>query len=201
MCGTFATIPAATAEDEIPMPTADPTAMNPDARVIPGRECGTCSLCCKVYNIPELGKPAGKWCQHCTPGKGCGIHQNLPSQCATFNCMWRTEAALPPHWKPEHSKMVVTIFPLNGHIYVQVDSSAPTAWRKQPYHGQLRLWAKNNLPKGIHVVVFVNDDATLIMPDQDMPLGLMKPTDVISVRRSGASGYEVKLVPGEIARL
>lgn len=189
--------PAAIAKDETRMTTAAPIVTNSDARVIPGRECGTCTLCCKVYNIPEIGKVAGKWCQHCTPGKGCGIHQSLPSQCATFNCMWRTEAKLPAHWKPERSKMVVTIFPLNHHIYVQVDSSAPTAWRKQPYHGELRLWAKNNLPKNIHVVVFVNDDATLIMPDQDVLLGAMKPTDVISVRRNaGSASYEVKLVPG-----
>jgi hypothetical protein len=191
-------------KNETRMPTAAPTAMNPDSRVIPGRECGTCTLCCKVYNIPEIGKPAGKWCQHCTPGKGCGIHQNLPSQCATFNCMWRTEAALPPHWKPEQSKMVITIFPLNGFIYVQVDPGAPSAWRKQPYYDQLRLWAKNNLKKGIHVIVFLNDIATLIMPDEDVPLGPMKPTDGISVRRNAASGparYEVTLIPGGTAGL
>src|SRR5258708_27094970 len=60
------------------MPTAAPIAMNSDARVIPGRECGSCTLCCKVYNIPEIGKAAGKWCKHCTPGKGC--YPREPSQ-------------------------------------------------------------------------------------------------------------------------
>ena len=49
------------------MSTTDPSAM----KVVPGRECGSCSLCCKVYNVPEIEKPAGKWCRHCTPGKGC----------------------------------------------------------------------------------------------------------------------------------
>jgi len=181
------------------MSTAAPIAENSDARVIPGRECGSCTLCCKVYNIPELGKPAGKWCDHCKPGKGCTIHTSLPSQCAAFNCMWRTEEALPAHWKPDQSKMVITIFPPNGFIYVQVDPGAPSAWRKQPYYGQLRRWAKNNLPKGICVVVFVNDVATVIMPDRDVPLGAMKPTDGISVRRnlaSGSAAYEVTVIPG-----
>jgi len=46
--------------------------------------------------------------------------------------------------------------------------------------------AKNNLPKGIHVVVFVNDDATLIMPTRHAARP-DEPTDVISVRRNGAS--------------
>jgi len=93
---------------------------------------------------------------------------------------------------------VITIFPPNGFIYVQVDPGAPSAWRKQPYYDQLRRWAKNNLPKGICVVVFVNDVATVIMPDRDVPLGAMKSTDGISVRRnlaSGSAAYEVTVIP------
>src|SRR5665647_396760 len=184
------------------MPNATPIAMNSGARVIPGRECGSCTLCCKVYSIAEIGKAAGKWCKHCTPGKGCAIHESLPSVCATFNCLWRTEKALPPHWKPEQSKMVITIFPPNGFIYVQVDPGAPSAWRKQPYYDELREGAKKNLQEGIYVIVFVNDIATLIMPDQDVPLGPMKQTDRISVRRNFVLGtYEATLIPGGAAGL
>jgi hypothetical protein len=186
------------------MRTPAPTATNSDARVLPGRECGTCTLCCKVYNIPEIGKPAGKWCKHCMPGKGCAIHETPPSQCAEFNCLWRTEETLPPAWKPEKSKMVLTIFPLNGFVYAQVDPGAPSAWRKQPYYDQLHQWAKNNLEKGIYVIVFVNDIATLIMPDEDVLLGPMQPTDSLSVRRNFAPGfskYEVTLTPGRPAGL
>jgi hypothetical protein len=54
--------------------TADST------RLVPGRECGSCSMCCKVYNIAEISKPAGKWCSHCKPGKGCVIHDAPPRQ-------------------------------------------------------------------------------------------------------------------------
>jgi hypothetical protein len=182
------------------MPTADPTTTYGPTQVVPGRECGSCSLCCKVYFIAELDKPAGKWCQHCKPGKGCVIHATtLPDQCAKFNCLWRTDAALPAHWKPDQSRMVVTIFPLNRHIYVQVDAGTPSAWRKQPYLDELHHWAKSNLDKGIHVIVFVNDVATLIMPDDTVPLGPMKPTDQLTVRRnfaSGAAKYEATLSPG-----
>jgi hypothetical protein len=177
------------------MPTPNPLAANPDALVIPGRECGTCTLCCKVYKIPEIGKEAGKWCKHCSPGKGCAIHDNLPHQCAVFNCRWRTEQAMLPHWKPEQCKMVVTVNPRNNYIYVRVDPGTPSAWRKQPYYDRLRQLARTNLELGAHIVVFVNDQATLIMPDQDVPLGPMKPTDGFSVRRVlGPNGptYEVR---------
>ena len=101
-------------------------------RPVPGRECGTCSMCCKVYNIAEINKPAGKWCSHCKPGKGCVIHDARPRQCADFNCLWRTEEQLPPHWKPDQAKMVVATHPVSGYVMVQVDQSAPSAWRQAP---------------------------------------------------------------------
>jgi hypothetical protein len=53
--------------------------------------------------------------------------------------------------------------------------------------------------KGIHVIVFVNDMATLIMPDDTVPLGPMKPTDRLTVRQNfaaGAAKYEATLTPG-----
>jgi hypothetical protein len=159
--------------------------------VLPGRECGSCTLCCKVYHVPEINKVAGKWCQ---PGKGCGIHDALPRQCADFNCAWRTEEMFAPEWKPERAKMVLSV-PQNGFLYVQVDPGAPSAWRKQPYYDQLHRWAATGVPKGKHVIVFVNDEATLIMPDQDVPLGAMNPADGFSVRQTfgpgGSLTYEV----------
>jgi hypothetical protein len=161
----------------------------------PGRACGSCTLCCKVYKVAAIDKLAGRWCQHCTPGRGCGIYETRPEQCRDFFCLWMTEGTIPEEWKPERSKMVLTIFPENGFIYVQVDPGAPQAWKKQPYYGQLHQWAADNLSKGVHVLVFVNETATLIMPQQDLPLGQMKPTDGFSVRgKMGPTGvvYEVE---------
>ncbi len=167
-----------------------------EAQPIPGRECGGCTLCCKVYNVVELGKAAGKWCSHCKPGRGCTIHDNLPSECAVFNCLWKTMPAMSMQWKPDQSKMVLTVHPVTNIIQVVVDPGQPTAWTRQPYHGQLRGLAKNNMPKGHFVVVFVNELATLILPDQDVPLGVLKPDQVISVRQEiGLNGgvYEVQI--------
>src|ERR1700730_10153275 len=109
------------ARNVIRMPTAAPIVMNSDARVILGRECGSCSLRYKASNIHDTGTAARKWCKHLSPVQGCTIHEALPSQCAAFNCLWRTQEALPPHWKPEQSKMQITISPLNGFIYMRVD--------------------------------------------------------------------------------
>jgi hypothetical protein len=165
-------------------------------QIVPGRECGSCSLCCKVYNIVEIGKAAGKWCGQCKPGRGCKIHDNLPTQCAEFNCLWRTDAAMPAQWKPDQAKMVASIQPMTRNIQIQVDPGLPSAWSRQPYHDHLRQWAKKNMPTGIYVVVFVNDQATLVLPDQDVPLGPLTPDQTIAVRlEPGPNGgvYEVKV--------
>jgi hypothetical protein len=167
------------------------------AAVVPGRECGSCTLCCKVYNVVELAKPPGKWCSHCKPGRGCTIHDNLPGECAAFNCLWRTEAAVSMQWKPDQSKMVLTVHPVTNNIHVMVDPGQPSAWSRQPYHGQLRQLSKTNLLNGHLVVVFVNEQATLILPDQDVHLGALTREQSVSLTQdAGPTGgvYEVKIV-------
>lgn len=167
-----------------------------EARTVPGRECGSCTLCCKVYNVRALGKVAGKWCSHCKPGRGCTIHDSLPSECAAFNCLWKTEPAMSMQWKPDQAKMVLTLHPETNNIQVVVDPGQPSAWTRQPYHGQLRGLSKTNMAKGHLVVVLVNELATLILPDQDVQLGVLRSDQMISVtQETGPNGdnYEVKI--------
>ena len=57
----------------------------------PGRECGTCTLCCKLIAVTALEKPPGTWCPHCVRGKGCGIYETRPAECRTFYCHWMLE--------------------------------------------------------------------------------------------------------------
>ena len=155
----------------------------------PGRSCGTCTLCCKVYDVPALEKPAGTWCRHCRPGRGCGIHETRPQHCRSFHCLWMTQAWLGPEWKPEKSKIVLTIDPTTRFLFAQVDPGAANAWRANPYHGHLKQWAAGAAAEGRHVVVFVNKSATVILPDRDVPLGIVGPDDrIVSRERRTAAG-------------
>jgi hypothetical protein len=168
-----------------------------EAKVVSGRECGSCTLCCKVYNVVELGKAAGKWCSHCKPGRGCTIHDTLPNECAAFNCLWKTMPSMSMQWKPDQSKMVLTLHPETNNIHVVVDPGLPSAWTRAPYHDQLRGLSKTNMAQGHLVVVLVNEVATLILPDQDVPLGVLKPDQVVSVKQETGPGggvYDVKIV-------
>jgi hypothetical protein len=151
----------------------------------PGRSCGTCTLCCKVYEVPVLNKPIGKWCPHCSPGKGCAIHETRPDHCRAFHCLWMTEHWLGDAWKPEKSKMVLTFDPGTHFLFIQLDPGHPAAWRQEPYHTQIRRWSAAALKEQRHVVVFHNRHATLILPERDVVLGLLEPGQHIRARRNG----------------
>jgi hypothetical protein len=34
---------------------------------VPGRNCGDCSLCCKLIRVDAFDKPAGVWCATARP--------------------------------------------------------------------------------------------------------------------------------------
>jgi hypothetical protein len=102
------------------------------SRVVPGRACDTCTLCCKVIAIEDFAKPPGVWCRHCVRGKGCGIYETRPSSCRTFFCEWMLAPSLGPEWKPERAKFALVIGD-GGHLTAFVDPGFPGAWRASPY--------------------------------------------------------------------
>jgi hypothetical protein len=55
----------------------------------PKRECGACTLCCRLLPVPEHGKPADQKCPH-QFSKGCRIYADRPQSCAYWNCRWLT---------------------------------------------------------------------------------------------------------------
>src|SRR3974390_2825112 len=89
---------------------------------LPDRNCGQCSLCCKVSRVGQLNKPAGQWCPHCAPGRGgCMNYENRPSECRNFFCSWIVSPELPPEWRPLSCKMVLIRRP--HQILLLVDPS------------------------------------------------------------------------------
>jgi hypothetical protein len=71
------------------------------------RQCGDCSLCCKVLGIPELNKPKDEWCPNFAAGIGCRIYADRPPSCHNFACRWLNDATMGPEWKPSLCKMVI----------------------------------------------------------------------------------------------
>ena len=152
--------------------------------VVPGRDCAECSLCCKTIEVPELAKPAGRWCSHARPGKGCGIHDTRPNACATFDCYWRLEQRLGPEWKPDRARFVLATLMPSGVLAVLVDPGQPLAWRREPYLTQIRHWADEAIRTRSQVLLMNGRRASVILPQSELYVGELEPGDAIELLQS-----------------
>jgi hypothetical protein len=112
----------------------------PHSDLVSGRECGTCTMCCKTLKIdaPELKKLADVLCPHCTEGDGCKIYANRPQVCQDWYCGWRKIPQLTDHWRPDRCGVLVCFvgkdegippeFPQLGLKFDIVDSPRVLAW-------------------------------------------------------------------------
>lgn len=71
------------------------------------RNCGDCQLCCEIFSIASVEKPAYKQCRH-QCDSGCSIHQFKPAECVNFDCEWRRgNLVLPVRIPEEFSPLTV----------------------------------------------------------------------------------------------
>jgi hypothetical protein len=150
------------------------------------RQCGTCTLCCKVMRIEELDKPVGQWCPNCAVGKGCNIYAERPQSCRDFHCgymFW--EDNIGEHWYPAKSRMVI-VSELNGkRIGIRVDPSRPDAWRQAPYYNEIKAWAQHTrVPEGrddaFAVTVHIGERWIWILPDREVDVGTVADDEIVA---------------------
>jgi hypothetical protein len=165
-------------------------------RLVPGRACGTCMMCCKVPAIEEFAKPPGVWCRHAVSGKGCDIYQNRPGSCRAFYCLWMQDESFGPEWKPEKAKFVVYVQRNGANLQIAVDPNFPNAWTRAPYEARIRQWVAEGAERGHFVFVRVGPRMIALLPGRDVDLGRVDPADDILVsRRPGPAGlaYDVEV--------
>jgi hypothetical protein len=121
--------------------------------------------------IETLAKPAGAWCPHCAPKRGCGIYQKRPAECADFSCLWLLNDLLDERWKPSKAKFVLTTS--EDGIELRCDPGFPDAWRKEPYYTEVRNWAVAGEANDLTVVVLVGRRMVLVTPMRDFDLGIV----------------------------
>ena len=178
---------------EANLPDPGDPAWQGTTELVPGRECGTCTMCCKVMGIQEIAKPPGQWCTHCTPGKGCGIYETRPAACRTFYCGYRVRSYVPESWKPTSSRMVLLEEGGGARLAAIVDPGSPNAWKQQPYYGQLKAWARVAAMNQHQVLVRIGTKAIAILPDRDVDLGVVGPDEIIMTEaRQTAVGTEYR---------
>lgn len=166
------------------------------------RECGTCTLCCKVMGILELDKPKGVWCEHVLQGRGCGIYADRPHSCRVFSCLWLLEPTLGEEWKPEKSKLVIVPDNDTRATRVYVDAATPNAWMREPYLSALVDFMHKGMAEGRLVFINVGVKHSLMLPDAKAgwrlePLGTLQAGDEVRLKRAGypfATSYQVEIV-------
>jgi hypothetical protein len=79
--------------------------------LVPERECGTCTVCCKSLKIdaPEIKKLADVLCPHCTHAVGCKIYETRPQVCEGWYCGWRRMPHLDDEWRPDRCGVLICL--------------------------------------------------------------------------------------------
>ncbi len=164
---------------------------------LPGRECGSCMLCCKLPGIVALEKPMGKWCRHATPGKGCGIYADRPQECRSFHCAWRLDARFGPDWKPDKARFFIAPLP-DGNIHIMADPAAPGAWRDARYYPTIKVTAGQLMDRGKNLFVVIGRRIIVVLPERDVDVGIVPDGHRVNVRthlRDGKRDCEIVVEP------
>ena len=138
------------------------------------RQCGECTLCCKLVPVGEMEKPAGVRCQHVRWGKGCMIYAHRPDSCRLWACAWRSETDSAGLRRPDRSHCVIDPIGMNitkrdndtgeseqaPAIQVWCDPDHPQAYLAPSILEFVRRRAANGLSA---IIRYNNDDALLLV--------------------------------------
>jgi len=148
------------------------------------RPCGSCSLCCKLYEVPELDKPVYQWCRHFAKGKGCTIHATRPDVCRNYQCAWSHNTVLDDSWRPDNAHFIMEA--RENELTIIPDPAFPDAWRREPYHSRIRALAVRNGPVFTLVLLRYKGRIIIVFPEAEIDLGPNQPDMMIF------SGYEMR---------
>jgi hypothetical protein len=162
------------------------------------RRCGDCTLCCKVMAVEALDKPAGRWCSHCKPGRGCLTYETRPEECRNYSCLWLTDPSFSEHWKPSRSKLVLTLS-ADG-IEIRGDGGFPDAWRKEPYRSEIARLAQAGEAEDVTVLVIAGQRMTLVTATSEFDLGIVGPGERIVRELEGTHVVGATVVKTSIAK-
>lgn len=138
------------------------------------KSCGSCTLCCELIAVRELGKKQFEDCRHRRGPPfamaGCGIYQTRPPSCAAWSCLWLRSDPVdwPEAERPDRVGFVVDelvdLIRINGvetpAAQIWVQRGHEDAWENDPAHaiilalinkGLAVLW---RLAPGGHAITF-----------------------------------------------
>ena len=140
-----------------------------------GRECGSCSQCCKTMGIVELAKPAGAWCPHRGAAVGCSIYGSRPGSCRAFACQWLLSPDMPQKFRPDRTRVVVAAEDEGPRLVAYCDPANPLAWRREPVFSMLKQQATATWRSPLNVMATAWARLWLITPTTEIDMGEVHP--------------------------
>ena len=160
------------------------------------RECGPCSYCCKIPDIPEMDSPPGELCRHVKPGRGCGIYATRPDVCRVYQCQWKLWPALPHDFRPDLCGVMLASGGTEERpcLLAACDLADPEAWRREPMYGFLKHQSRAKWP-ALAVMATAGRRYWLITPDEDCDLGELPQGYEINVEQHADGRADVRMWP------
>jgi hypothetical protein len=159
------------------------------------KTCGSCTFCCKLFEIAAFEKPVGTWCQHCKIGSGCGIYESRPQECRDFACQWLRFEDMPDNLRPDRTKVILCIEPPGERLVARCDTATPMAWRQEPMYGFLKRYAQGGWRMQMCVYAVAGERIWLIAPNEDVDVSHL-PRGVPLAITQGADGkVQVAVAP------
>ncbi len=138
-----------------------------------GRQCGECTLCCRLLPVSEFNKPANQRCQYQRAGKGCSIYNDRPKSCRIWSCLWLSDQETKDLARPDRSHYVIDPSPdfiqfaeaLDKRIsviQVWVDPRFPDAHNDPAF----RAWVNQRAERTFQAVLirYSSTDAFVLFP-------------------------------------
>ena len=133
--------------------------------------------------IGEIQKPAGRWCVHYAMRKGCGIYEERPQACRSYQCVWTMMPAFGDAWRPDRAKFLMDAGP--NQVVICPDTGAPDAWRREPFYSRIKALSSRATRPFTLVLVRQRGRIIVVFPETEIDLGPEQPGLEIQ------SGYEL----------
>jgi len=130
------------------------------------RACGSCSLCCRVLRVDEIGKLGGDPCIHQRDSGGCGIHPTRPGVCRAYRCLWLS-GGLRASDRPDRLGAVLDLVNEGSGALLAIRQAEPGALDRSDRLREIAEEFRSSLP------VRITDAADTL--DADRPYRVMLP--------------------------
>ena len=84
-------------------------------------------------------------------------------------------------WRPSTAKLIVVPDEDTRRMRIHVDPLHPDAWRAAPYYARLKHWSEIAVRNRMLVVVHIGRRAIVVLPGEEIDLGIMSNEDAIQV--------------------